>query len=108
MPLTPEFWRDPFTVSDDSVRDDSQSNITQLANGNILVTWARFNGSFFDFDIFGQILDPFGQPVGDPFIAMQSNDQAEISFTAEATPQGGYIGVFEQIILSSTGVRDRI
>ncbi len=39
MPNTPVTWLDELTVNTTTANSQFNSNITQLANGNILVSW---------------------------------------------------------------------
>ena len=68
MPLTPETWLNQFTVNLTVADDQSDPEILQLANGNILVSWTSSNnsgvGSDSGLDVIGQIFDPLGNRIG--------------------------------------------
>ena len=81
MPLTPETWLDQFTVNSTTTSSQSDQQITQLANGDILVTWtsaaATGAASPNGLDIIGQRYDVLGNPIGGEFLVntFQINDE---------------------------------
>lgn len=84
MPLTPETWLNEFTVNLTTTNTQSRPRITQLANGNILVSWESSDdtgvGSPAGIDMIGQIFTPMGEPVGVEFrlnIAFNVDDEQE-------------------------------
>ncbi|MEO1977215.1 MAG: hypothetical protein ABGX15_13850, partial [Paracoccaceae bacterium] len=92
MPLTPETWRGETLVNSTSSGTDTDSQIIQLTNGNILIVWTAYNGT--DYDIWGRIYDPFGAEVsGELYLATTSNQE---DFPAiDALPDGGFVLVHE-------------
>jgi Ca2+-binding RTX toxin-like protein len=108
MPLTPAIWLGETPVN--TTTDSTQTNprITQLANGNILVSWTSLSdlgaGSPAGSDIIGQIFNPLGAPLGGEFLVNAGSDSnAETNADADGLPGGGFLSVFER---PSGGFRD--
>ncbi|SFD94198.1 calcium-binding protein, partial [Salipiger profundus] len=104
MPLTPETWRGETLVNSTSAGTDTDSQIIQLTNGNILVVWTAYNGT--NYDVWGRIYDPFGAEVsGELYLANTSNDE---DFPAiDALPDGGFVLVHEDDTGSFDDIRLR-
>jgi len=108
VPLTPETWLAEFSVAN-FAGTQREPQITQLANGNILVAWEddtnnvdTSNGT----DIIGQIYDPLGNPVGSAFQLNSSfigDDEGE--FEIAGLPGGGFVVVYEDTNLNGTSIR---
>ncbi|MEP4196774.1 MAG: calcium-binding protein [Aliishimia sp.] len=89
MPLTPEIWLSRFLVQNESNEDALNPDITQLSNGNILITWTSDDPSSptnsAGADIRGQIFDPLGVEVGGEIrlnVSRLSHDEFQPSVTA--------------------------
>ncbi|HRO15899.1 MAG TPA: calcium-binding protein [Paracoccus sp. (in: a-proteobacteria)] len=100
-------WRDGALVSPLS---GIASRITQLANGNILVTSATSVDSGpvtgFGTDIMGQMFDPYGNPVGPEFRVNTSfvvdNESGE---SIAPLTDGGFLAVYLDVEAGGTAVR---
>ena len=78
----------------------SHSDVSVLANGNILVVWSQealdtepANWTITDITVHGQVLDPSGSPVGEPFLIRNSaarDNDPEIT----ALDNGGFVVVW--------------
>ena len=100
MPLTPETWLDEFTVNLTTTGAQALPQITQLTNGNILVSWTSGDdtgaGSPPGADVIGQLFDPLGNPVGTEFRLNNDNFlDHERNADIAALPGGGFITVYE-------------
>jgi hypothetical protein len=100
MPLTPETWLNEFIVNLTATGIQTDPDIIQLANGNILVVWTSFDdsgvGSPAGSDIIGQIFDPLGNRIGGEFLVNSSSSgQNEGPAQIAALPSGGFLSVFE-------------
>ena len=100
MPLTPETWLEEFTVNLTTTGTQTRPRITQLANGNILVSWDSTDntgvGAAAGIDVIGQLFDLLGDPLGTEFrlnglFSADDERNADIA----ALPGGGFIVVYE-------------
>ncbi len=97
---TPTTWLGEYIVNagNDS-GEQFQPQLTQLNNGNILVAWVDDTNNVDTGgreDIIGQILDPLGLPLGDPFWMNPynaGNDSGRIEVAALG--DGGFVLVYE-------------
>ena len=107
MPLTPEVWLDEIFVANDSGRQE-EPQITQLADGRILVAWqddTNNNDTAPGTDIIGQLYNILGEPEGSPFRMNSSFFAAdEGEFEIAATPDGGWVVAYEDTS-TSTSIR---
>jgi len=108
MPLIPETWLDSQIVNTTLTGTQSQPDIAQLANGNILVTWASDHvtgdGSPAGTEVFGQIYDPLGTPIGSEFrINQTSNEDDERDSDIVALPGGGFIVLYHDSDIDGLG-----
>lgn len=108
MPATPQTWLNQFIVNLTTTGSQSDPDIIQLANGNILVCWTSTDdtgaGSATGTDVIGQIFDPVGNLVGSEFrINTFGNANNEQNMDMAATPDGGFIAVYERVVIG-TGV----
>jgi len=113
MPLTPETWLEQFQVNTTTAGTQNETSVTQLANGNMLVTWTSTAttgvASAAGTDVVGQIFDILGNPIGGEF-------RVNNSFTADnerdaevaATTQGGFIAAYEDSQASDLDTSIRI
>jgi len=94
MPTTPEVWRPTQLVNTVTAGAQYDSQITQLENGNILVTWTSSEdtgaGSSTGPDVLGQLYDPLGNAIGSEFLVSLFSGDADESAVA-ATRQGDAI-----------------
>ncbi len=100
MPDTPETWLAAFTANKTTTDSQNDPHITQLANGNILVSWTSTAdtgaGSPPDRDVIGQIFSPEGEPLGDELLLNQTYfDLSERDADIAALPNGGFIVVYK-------------
>jgi Ca2+-binding RTX toxin-like protein len=114
MPNTPVTWLDQFVVNLTTSGVQRFPQITQLANGNILVSWHTDNdtgaGSSPGIDIVGQIFDPLGNRIGGE-ITMNSggffaDDEQDPDIAA--LPDGGFIMVYEDIDTANSNFSIRL
>ena len=110
MPLTPETWLEEFTVNITTANTQARPQITQLANGNILVVWDSTDdsgaGSSPGVDLIGQIFDPLGNLVGAEFQVNSgffADDERNAS--VDALPGGGFITVYEDFDATTRSIR---
>ena len=108
MSNTPATWLDSQTVNATTTGNQSQSSITQLANGNILVTWSTDDPGGDGFpdgtEVFAQIFDPLGTRIGTEFrINQQSISDNERDSDVVALPNGGFIVIYHDDDLSNNG-----
>ena len=99
MPLTPEIWKSDSVANTTTNAFQRDSQITQLANGNILVAWSSNSdvgvGSPNDSDIIGQIFDPLGNKIGSEILLNSYNSDLENRPSITATENGGFIVVYQ-------------
>jgi hypothetical protein len=114
MPNTPVTWLDQFVVNLTTGGTQRFPQITQLTNGNILVSWHTDNDSGAGFspgiDIIGQIFDPLGNRIGGE-ITMNSggffaDDEQDPDIAA--LPDGGFIMVYEDIVTANSNFSIRL
>ncbi|MEO0988786.1 MAG: hypothetical protein AAFY20_25090 [Cyanobacteria bacterium J06639_14] len=98
---TPTEWLNEFQVNTGTAQNGTQSDpkIIGLANGNFLVAWTEAaNGAIGaspGADIVGQLYDPEGAAIGNPFqINATSTNDDESDFDIAATNDGGFILVY--------------
>ncbi|SMC53415.1 beta strand repeat-containing protein [Primorskyibacter flagellatus] len=97
MVTTPLEWLSEFQVNNGSTTDQYyDSDITQLSNGNVLITWTTGDdagaGSPNGTDIVGQIFDPLGNEVGGEFrVNTLRNADNEGSPSITAIDGGGFV-----------------
>ena len=109
MPTTtPVTWLADFIANLTSSGVQSSPRITQLANGNILVTWTSDDnggvGSPAGTDAIGQLFNPLGQPVGSEFlINTGTNTGNEVISDIVGLPGGGYVAIYDAVV-SPNGV----
>ncbi len=110
MPLTPETWLEEFTVNLTTASSQSRPRITQLANGNILVSWESSDdtgvGSPTGIDMIGQIFTPLGERIGNEFrlnIAFNVDDEQDGDIAA--LPGGGFVVVYEDNDATTNSIR---
>jgi Ca2+-binding RTX toxin-like protein len=106
MPTIPVTWLDEQTANATTADSQSDPEIVQLANGNILVLWTSSNntgvGSPASNDIIGQIFSPAGQPVGAEFrLNVFGNAENEFNGSVAALPNGGFVVVYERLTVGS-------
>jgi len=113
MPNIPVTWRNEQTVNTVTTGAQSEPDIIQLANGNILVAWTSGQnsgaGSPPSRDIVGQIYDPLGDKVGGEFLintAFSADGEQDVSLAA--TPNGGFVAVFEDVDIDFGVTRIRL
>jgi Ca2+-binding RTX toxin-like protein len=95
----PNTWLREFVTNTVTTGNQTDPDIVQLANGNILVAWTSDDdsgaGSENGLDIIGQIFDPLGNPVGDEFRVDQSyfaDNEQNVDFAP--LPDGGFLMTF--------------
>ena len=110
MPNTPETWRSQFTVNTVTTGTQTDPNVIQLTNGNILVSWTSTDntgaGAAAGIDVIGQLYDPLGNRIGGEFRLNNSffaDDEQDMELAA--LPGGGFISVFEDTNATSTSIR---
>ncbi|MCC7320347.1 MAG: hypothetical protein IT542_05135 [Rubellimicrobium sp.] len=100
MPQTPAIWKTEFTVNTTTTGIQNDPAITQLGNGNILVSWTSHDnsgaGSQPGTDVIGQILDPLGNRIGGEF-SLNYNYTVDNEGNAQVTalPGGGFVVAYE-------------
>jgi Ca2+-binding RTX toxin-like protein len=110
MPGAPVTWLNQFTVNLTTTNDQSDPEIVQLANGNILVSWTSNDptapGNPAGPDILGQIFDPMGNRIGGE-IRLNNDSIIDDEFNADlaALPDGGFIMVYTDLQGGGTRVR---
>ena len=108
MPLSPQTWLDSQTVNTTLTGVLNQSNIAQLANGNLLVTWTSDHvtgdGAPEGTEVFGQLYDPLGAPIGTEFrINQASTVDNEGDSDIVALPDGGFLVIYHDDDLAGGG-----
>ncbi len=110
MPNTPETWRSQFQVNTTAIGSQTDPDIIQLANGNILVSWTSTNdtgaGSDPLLDVIGQLYDPLGNAIGGEFRLNDTfflHDEQDMELAA--LPGGGFISVYEDTEAGVTSIR---
>ena len=108
MPLIPQTWLDAQTVNTTTTGVQSQPDIVQLGNGNILVTWttddASGAGAPAGTEVFAQIFDPMGGKIGTEFIinhAATTRNEGDADIIA--LPSGGFIVTYHSVDLDGLG-----
>jgi len=102
MPDTPVTWLDEIVVNSTTTGAQFAPRITQLTDGNILVSWQSDEntgaGSPFGLDIIGQLFDPLGNRIGGEFLVNTSgNAEDERNHdTAAIETTGGFVTVHER------------
>lgn len=97
MVTTPLEWLSEFQVNNGITTDQYyDSDITQLSNGNVLITWTSGDdagvGSPNGTDIIGQIFDPLGNEVGSEFrVNTVRSAHNEGSPSISAVDGGGFV-----------------
>ena len=113
MPLIPETWLDSQTVNVTTSGGQSDPDITQLANGNIVVSWVSDHvtgdGSPTGSEIFARIYDPLGVALTDEFRLNQvSTIDDERNPDLVALPDGGFLLVYHDDDLTTSAGNIRI
>jgi RTX calcium-binding nonapeptide repeat (4 copies) len=101
MPITPFSWSGAdLVVNTNTTGTQNDPVITQLANGNVLISWVDFDnsgvGSAGGTDVIGRIFDPIGNPVTGEFrlnVFLGVDDEQDPEITALAN--GGFMVVYE-------------
>ena len=111
MPLIPETWLDSQVVNSSVSGQQSQPDIAQLSNGNILVTWtsahATGDGAPAGTEVFGQLYDPMGVAIGSEFRINQtstSDNERDSDIVTLAT--GGFIVIYHDDDIDGLGGSD--
>lgn len=90
-----------------SVTASFQTNpaITQLANGNLLVTWESHNaGTTFDYDIKAQVLSPTGAKIGGEFLVTTTAAGPQFNPEVSNLADGGFvIGWYDNFSTTNRG-----
>jgi hypothetical protein len=102
MPNIPVTWRNQFNVNTTTTGAQFDPEITQLANGNILVCWTTSDagglGSPIGNEVFGQIFDPLGNKVGTELrLNNASTPEDEQNAQVAALPGGGFVVVYHDV-----------
>ena len=100
MPLTPVVWLSEFIANLTTAGAQTTPRITQLANGQILVTWTSDDpggvGSPAGDDVIGQFFDPLGTLIGTEFLVNDTfTGNAEGDADVAALSNGGFVAVYE-------------
>lgn len=100
MPLTPTSWSGTdFGVNIRPGSANTQSRVTGLANGNILVSWIEYADgiSTFDDKVYGQMFDPVGNLIGDRMLLqlLAGNDDAA-NHEVVALANGGFMLAYQE------------
>jgi Ca2+-binding RTX toxin-like protein len=108
MPSIPVTWRDSQIVNTTTTGGQTQPDIEQLANGNILVTWTSDHttgdGSPAGTEVFGQLFDPLGVAIGAEFrINQTSTADNERDSDIVTLPGGGFIVIYHDDDLAGLG-----
>jgi hypothetical protein len=97
MPDIPVTWRGQQTVNTVLAGSQSDPDIIQLANGNILVSWTSTSdtgaGSAAGLDVIGQLFDPLGNRIGVEFRLNADHFLDEEQDMDMAASLGGFISV---------------
>ena len=104
MPATPISWSGvDFLVNTNTTGTQNDPVITQLANGNVLITWVDLDntigsvgGAAVGTDVIGRIFDPLGNPVTGEIrlnVFYNIDDEQDPEITALAN--GGFMVVYE-------------
>jgi Ca2+-binding RTX toxin-like protein len=110
MPDSPETWLDGQIVNTTVIPGfvGYLNDIAQLANGNILVTWASDHttgdGSPAGTEVFGQLFDPLGARIGAEFRVnqlAQNDDEGDSDIVV--LPGGGFIVIYHDENLDGLG-----
>lgn len=111
MPDIPVTWLDRRTVNNTTAGNQSDPDIIQLANGNIIVSWTSDNdtgaGSNSGLDVIGQIFVPLGNKLADGEFRLNNaffaDDEQDMDMAP--LPGGGFISVFEDTDANGTSIR---
>ncbi len=100
MPNIPVTWLNEFVANLTIAGSQNDPDIIQLANGNILISWASNDdtgvGSPTGLDVIGQIFDPLGNRIGTEIRLNNGytiDDESNVDMAAMT--DGGFITVFE-------------
>jgi Ca2+-binding RTX toxin-like protein len=109
MPDIPVTWRGQQTVNTVLAGSQSDPDIIQLANGNILVSWTSTSdtgaGSAAGLDVIGQLFDPLGNRIGVEFRLNADHFLDEEQDMDMAASLGGFISVYEDTNANGTSIR---
>ena len=85
-PRTGEFMVNTYTNS-----YQEQAAVSQLADGNVVVTWSSSGQDGSSWGIFGQMLDTSGAKIGSEFQVNSSTEYIQENSTIAALADGGFI-----------------
>lgn len=108
MPNTPVTWRDQQTANTTTAGFQLSPDVIQLANGNILVSWATNDpaglGAPAGYEVFAQIFDPLGNKVGAEIrLNNASTADDEVGPHLAPLPNGGFVVVYHDLDLPANG-----
>ena len=118
MTTTPVNWLTEIVVNDapNETGSQTQPRITELRDGRILVSWQDNldnYDSFVNADFIGQLFEMDGTPIGNPFVlntvynggTTYPNNTTERNHEIAATPDGGFMIVYEDDNVSTSFIR---
>jgi Ca2+-binding RTX toxin-like protein len=110
MPKIPTTWLAQQAVNTVKTGDQSDPDIIQISNGNILVSWTSTGnsgaGSPAGRDVIGQLYNPLGEKIGGEFILNKfSIADNEGNADMVALPGGNCIVVYEDSNAKGTSIR---
>ncbi len=113
MTTTPTLWRDLGQINSDggTVPGQTQNevDVVVLASGNVLIAYNDYSDEVDGTDppnITGQLLDPNGDPLGEPFRLNQAQDELhQTEASIAALPGGGFVVAYNSATLESISLR---
>ncbi len=109
MPNIPVTWRGQQTVNTELAGSQSDPDIIQLANGNILVSWTSTNntgaGAAAGLDVIGQLFDPLGGRIGGEFRLNGDHFLDDEQDMDMAAMPGGFIVAYEDTLANVASIR---
>ena len=86
---------DEFRVNTYTHEDQSNSSVTQLADGGFVVTWQSYNQDGDSWGIYGQRYDTHGNPVNSEFQVNTYTEERQESPSVTGLVDGGFVVTWE-------------
>ena len=110
MTIRPTIWLNDFIVrlNPSPLQPLREPRVTQLINGNFLVSWAdsfNLDDTLPGSDVIGQLFDPLGMPIGGRIRINTNFSDNESEADIAALPGGGFLVVYTDDSSTGTAIR---